>query len=267
MESFNTLPSQKEPDQINQLEAVRLAFMQRATELAAIYHVKEIDVLHTYTNAMGKQINRNLDNKALVEAIFSNEILEEVYWDLVEETLKKEEMEKLARIDALTELHNRGALDEELEDHVNKYERHPSPVSFILIDLDNFKGLNDTFGHTVGDKVLKAVAKAIEANTRRGTDFTARYGGEELAIVTEGNLTEATALAERIRVAVESIDVESLGIDENKRSNITASIGVAEFRAVENNSLETINDLIKRADSALYKAKHNGRNQVQVSFD
>lgn len=267
MESFNSLPKQHTQEQIDQLEMSRAAFMKKATEIASLYQVDVIDVLHSYTLAMGKQIDKNIDNKDIVEAIFANEILEEVYWDLVEETFKKEEMEKFARIDALTELHNRGALDKELENQINKFERHPAPVSFILIDLDHFKGLNDTFGHTIGDKVLKAVAKALDMSIRHGTDFAARYGGEELAIVTEGNITQATALAERVRTAIESIDVDSLGIDENIRANVTASIGVAQFRDTEKNKSETIDDLIKRADTALYTAKHNGRNQVQVSQD
>lgn len=265
MEKFNSLPQQRTQEQLDQLDVARTAFMQKAAEVAERYHVAALDVLHLYTLAMGKQINKNLNDKDLVEAIFANEILEEVYWDLVEETLKKEEMEKFARIDALTELHNRGALDEELKNQLNKFERHPAPVSFILIDLDHFKGLNDAFGHAVGDKVLRAVAKALDTSIRHGTDFAARYGGEELAIVTEGNITQATALAERVRTAIEAIDVESLGIDENLRANVTASIGVAQFRATDKNKSETTEELIQRADAALYIAKHNGRNQVQVS--
>ncbi len=85
--------------------------------------------------------------------------------------------------------------------------------------------------------------------------------------MTEGNITQATALAERVRTAIEAIDVESLGIDENIRSNVTVSIGVAQFRATEKNRFETIEDLIKRTDMAVYTAKHSGRNQVHVSQD
>ena len=267
MESFNSLPKPQTQEQLDKLDIARATFMQKAAKIAEVHQVEVLYVLHIYTLAMGKQIDRNLNDKAVIEAIFSNEILEEVYWDLVEETLKREDVEKLASIDALTELHNRGALDQELKDQVNKFERHPDPISFILIDLDHFKGLNDTFGHTVGDKVLKAVARAIDMSTRRGTDFTARYGGEEIAIVTEGDITAATSLAERVRVAIEAIDVESLGIDENIRQNVTASIGVAQFRATKKNKTETIDELIKRTDIALYEAKHYGRNRVQVSMD
>ncbi len=264
MESLNSLSKQQTEEQ---LEMARITFMQKAAEVAEVYQVQTLDVLHLYTLAMGKQINKNLDDKGLIEAIFANEISEEVYWDLVKETLKQEEMEKFASVDALTELHNRDALDEELENQVNKFERHPAPVSFILIDLDHFKGLNNTFGHSVGDKVLKAVTKALDMSIRHGTDFAARYSGKELAIVTEGNITQATALAERVRTAIEAIDVESLGIDENIRSNVTVSIGVAQFRATEKNRFETIEDLIKRTDMAVYTAKHSGRNQVHVSQD
>lgn len=129
-------------------------------------------------------------------------------------------------------------------------------LSVIFADVDNFKKINDTFGHEIGDLVLKAVAKVF-LNYTRGIDVVGRYGGEELVVGLIGASKEdAFKVAENLREKIEQLNFEHKG----KSFNVTASFGVSELKAKD-----TLDGLVDRADKAMYQAKRNGKNQVVVN--
>lgn len=162
------------------------------------------------------------------------------------------EFEQLSVTDSLTGLLNRRYLDERLIEEMTRARRHSSAITLMMIDVDNFKSYNDSFGHPAGDLALKMVSAALK-DTLRADDVAARFGGEEFAILLpRTNAEEAAAIAERIRMRVEHTNFPN--------RKITISIGIAS----QSNDFETPKDWITAADMALYEAKHLGRNNVQV---
>ena len=160
-----------------------------------------------------------------------------------------------ARIDPLTELPNRRAFNQELARRFAELHRDQHEVSLLVLDIDNFKQFNDTYGHAAGDQVLHQVARALSA-TMRESDLVSRYGGEEFAIVLPNtDLAQAVRAAERARLAVEREQI----ILEGNAVTVTLSVGVAE--ALRDDHPRT---LFKRADEALYAAKAAGRNRSFV---
>ena len=158
---------------------------------------------------------------------------------------------QLARTDELTGLHNRRSFREFFTQTRNAAIRHNHPLSLICVDLDHFKTVNDTLGHSEGDLVLKEFAKLMQDMVRSG-DVIVRFGGEEFMILLpHTDSTAATVLAERIRVAFEQNNGNAAPLA------VTASFGVAQWQGGEQED-----DLIRRADAALYRAKHEGRNRV-----
>ncbi|NOY92814.1 MAG: GGDEF domain-containing protein [Deltaproteobacteria bacterium] len=158
--------------------------------------------------------------------------------------------------DALTELHNRRYFDDRAEAELAYADRHRVPLSALLVDVDHFKIFNDTWGHAVGDEVLRAVARAL-ADTVRREDVLARYGGEEFVVLMRGTGREgARALGDRVRQAVERTRVPHAGQD----LQVTISVGASTFDS--EHTYATIADLVKAADGALYRAKAAGRNRV-----
>lgn len=165
----------------------------------------------------------------------------------------KEEAEIQARTDVLTGLNNRLSLMEYSTKEMQRTIRYNRPLSIIVADIDQFKIVNDTYGHAAGDEALKAVAKVITTNLRNN-DFPARIGGEEFAIILpETNLESAIILAERIRTVLE----ESVKVGEKP---VTCSLGIGVLHKDD----ISINSLLSRADAALYVAKNNGRNRVEI---
>lgn len=162
-------------------------------------------------------------------------------------------LEELSLTDGLTRLANRRAFDEKLPlayEHARRYER---PLSIVLVDIDHFKTINDTFGHDTGDSVLREVADRLASCTRQ-TDFVARIGGEEFAILLpETALFEAMQFCEKIRATIASQDVAS--------HHVTVSLGVAN---VPHSRVPRVDELFRAADQALYRAKANGRNRVEI---
>lgn len=156
--------------------------------------------------------------------------------------------------DALTEMPNRAAYDEQIEREFSRWRRHGRPLSICVVDIDHFKHINDTLGHLRGDKVLKLVAREISRKVRN-EDFVARYGGEEFVIIMpETDQQSALAAAEKVRLAVAECPFNF----NNERLPVTASFGVASFS--EGDEIETC---FERADKALYRAKSLGRNRVE----
>ena len=164
----------------------------------------------------------------------------------------KKELEKMASIDKLTNIYNRRMKDDFLKQEVEIEKRHSNGLSVILIDIDHFKDVNDTYGHQMGDIVLSKMAELITINSRK-SDIQGRYGGEEFIIICpQTNCNQALILAEKIRVSIEEFTFEQIG-------KKTISLGISSFE--ENDAEE---DLVKKADIALYQAKNTGRNKVIV---
>ncbi|HUG42410.1 MAG TPA: GGDEF domain-containing protein [Longimicrobiales bacterium] len=163
-----------------------------------------------------------------------------------------------AHEDALTGLRNRAALDECLADERNRFHRYRRPVSLLVIDLDHFKHINDTYGHQAGDLVLERVAEIVRAAIR-DADLAFRFGGEELVVLLPETMRrEAGEVAERIRHAVGAATIEWGG----HTIRVTASIGVSS--APE--TVEEPDALLKSADDALYASKRGGRNRVTIAL-
>jgi diguanylate cyclase (GGDEF)-like protein len=173
-------------------------------------------------------------------------------------------LEELATIDSLTGAYNRRTFFEMANEEL-KRARGKKPLSLILMDIDEFKKVNDNYGHAMGDQVLSSMTDLIQSLIRQGNDKFARMGGEEFALlVPETDLNGAVQLAERIRKNIEKLSYTILGdmdipnVDAPREFHITCSFGVAEF----NLSHGDVNRTLSIADNALYKAKNNGRNQV-----
>jgi len=159
-----------------------------------------------------------------------------------------------ATTDSLTGLANRRTLDEELVLEWRRADRVGESLAFVLLDLDNFKQVNDTHGHQAGDAVLRAVGQILLGGVRQ-VDLAGRYGGEEFALILpETDLPGALKLAERLRVALEAAAVEHA---EGKTLRVTASFGVA-----LKDNLGSADELVAIADEALYAAKRAGKNRV-----
>jgi diguanylate cyclase (GGDEF)-like protein len=162
-----------------------------------------------------------------------------------------------ADVDPLTELANRRAFDRALEHELIRSTRTQRPCALVMIDLDDFKKLNDAYGHAVGDDALRGVADALESQIR-AIDLAARLGGEELAVLLpETSAEHALVVAQRLRAAIEAVEVRSV---DGRLLPITGSLGVA-----DTSHDPTPIGLQKRADAALYAAKRAGKNRVEMA--
>jgi len=160
---------------------------------------------------------------------------------------------RAAAIDPLSGLFNRRYLRERLEEELQRALRHGSPVGLLMLDIDDFKRVNDRFGHAAGDAVIRAVADILKRSVRK-FDVCARFGGEEFAVVMPGSTAANTAVvAERIRQRIERHRLDVAGLAD---LGVTASIGLS----VSGGS--SAEELVQQADQALYRAKHAGKNRV-----
>ncbi|SNB47668.1 diguanylate cyclase [Geobacter sp. DSM 9736] len=177
----------------------------------------------------------------------------------LQDELKKsnELLKELSNTDPLTRLYNRRYLMEALEREFQRSSRKQGPLSLVLLDIDHFKKINDTYGHQEGDVVLAAVAEMAQAGLRR-YDIAARYGGEEfILLLPETPLQEAIAVADRLRESIQEMEfpppLENL--------TVTISLGVSTYPSQR---IDCIDSLIRQADEALYRAKQNGRNRMEI---
>jgi len=155
--------------------------------------------------------------------------------------------------DTLTKLPNRAAYDERIALEYNTFNRSNHDLCLVVIDIDHFKSVNDTFGHSAGDKTLQVLANALKKSVRV-TDFIARFGGEEFVIIMpNSNLKQITAPLEKIRKTIRAIPFKF----KNKNLRITISIGASQFR-----TNDSIVEVFDRADAALYEAKNSGRDRI-----
>ncbi len=188
----------------------------------------------------------------------------DLIWTIVSQKQANEKIERLnsqlehlAMTDDLTDLANRRAFFREGADEIRRSQRYRMPLSLIMLDIDRFKEVNDTFGHDAGDAMLRRIAKILKANIRQ-VDLTARLGGEEFGILLPNTKNaDAVFLAERLRRTIE----EEGSLEENQKLSVTVSIGVAS----SSEDTPDLDALLKQADAAMYEAKRRGKNQV-VSF-
>jgi len=167
---------------------------------------------------------------------------------------RTQELKRLAGTDPLTELMNRRAFYAEAEHIFNSSRRHNHKISVLVLDIDHFKQINDTFGHAIGDEVIVAITSCIKKICRE-IDLAARFGGEEFVLLLEEtNKTGAIVFAERLRRTISEIEIQ------NVDKKVTVSIGVSYL----DQNTANVDELIVRADKAMYIAKHNGRNNCQI---
>jgi len=216
------------------------------------YLTSEIEQVHkdgssVWTEAIARYV-RN-DKTGAVE-------IHGVTRDISERRALRLELERQATTDSLTGIANRRHFLTAAQMEIDRCERHGRTLSLLMLDIDHFKEVNDTFGHATGDRALQAVARSCDKEMR-STDLCGRIGGEEFALLlVETGVAQACRVAERLISQVKAIEL----FTENGRPvRLTTSIGVAECRP----QTETLSDLMVRADKALYKAKNMGRNRFE----
>ncbi|MBN2332732.1 MAG: diguanylate cyclase [Deltaproteobacteria bacterium] len=223
--------------------------LQVVKELSEIQSVRDLLLKETLSlkEQTGRMITEVQQANARVES--ANQKIEKL----------KQQMEKIKEeviIDPLTKVYNRRAFDDKIKQEFASFKRYDSKTSLIMLDIDHFKIVNDTYGHRTGDGVLRVVAGILKKEIR-DIDVLARYGGEEFIIVLpHTTLQPAVEVAERLRMRVS----ESRFAYKGERFSITASFGVAELQEDD-----TLDAYLRRVDAALYEAKDAGRNQVKAS--
>jgi len=169
------------------------------------------------------------------------------------------ELKELSITDSLTGVYNRRYFEKIFADELSQAHRHQHPLSVIVLDLDYFKRINDTYGHLTGDECLKRVASVLKQRLARPGDLVARYGGEEFVILLPAtSQDDALVVADQLRWAIENIEF----IYQGQRISMSASLGVAGWIPVQGERYER---LISAADAALYRAKHEGRNRTAAA--
>jgi diguanylate cyclase (GGDEF)-like protein len=227
---------------INNFPAIRST---RNDEVGIIHNaiISMVEKIQTYADTMSR-INQLLEAKVQArtqELMEANELLRE-------QTLT----------DPLTQLSNRRAFESHFKDISLLAQRNGTEVAVIMCDVDHFKNINDTYGHTAGDDILQEIGSILKNSIKRSSDFVARYGGEEFAIVLyDTGINDAHEVCTRIQNNLKTLD----GFESQwgKIGTITMSFGISSMVPAENKNYE---NLIVSADLALYKAKHEGRNRI-----
>jgi diguanylate cyclase len=241
------------------MEFLTTAIADNRSQMQAISEVADQGKAGVDPKALVAQLMNELARAATratrLEAGFAEKTRE---LDQIRDSLSRSE--ERARTDMLTGLANRRALDEFLR-KAQATAEWGEPLSVLMLDIDHFKSFNDSYGHGVGDQVLRLIAKVLRDKVRT-QDLSARYGGEELmAVLPDANLAACAEIAERIRRAVAEATITRRSTGEVLPS-ISVSIGVAQYRTGE-----TIADLVERCDRALYLAKGGGRNRVMTEAE
>jgi diguanylate cyclase (GGDEF)-like protein len=227
-----------------QRSALKNEKLARSAQAKALKHEIQARLAQEEALLVQKKANENLENSVRVR---TREL------EMVNSRLRE-----LSTTDGLTGLKNRRYFNEIYYKEYNRSVRDNTPLSFLIMDIDHFKRINDTFGHLVGYECLKVVAVAIQRQLLRDNDFLARYGGEEFCVLLTNTPSEgAIQVAENIRCCVERLRMKKNGIS----IPLTISIGVASETPDLKINAES---LLSHADSALYQSKSNGRNRVTL---
>lgn len=216
---------------------------------------KMLESFSNFMNTFGSKTESKKDRLDVIASEYNNVNTElEEYKKQVnklQNDLNKYKTESIT--DHLTGLYNRKYMDIKIAEEIERFKRMNTPFCIVLADIDLFKNVNDTYGHLIGDQVLKHMAKIIKDNIRK-TDFAFRYGGEEfLIMLVNADVRNAKHVAEQIRKKLLDVNFSL----KDKSFNVTASFGIALFEKDD-----TAESAVKRADERLYKAKQTGRNKV-----
>ncbi len=255
---------------VNEAYCTKVGYKEE--ELIGFYHnvIRHPDMSQEFFSALWETISNDKmwygEIKNLTKdrrSVYFNVVIEPLltdgrkvgYRSISEDITDKKRIEELSVTDKLTGLFNRMKTDTLLVAQEDLFKRYKTEFSIVLLDIDNFKSINDNFGHDVGDEVLKKLASVIQENVRK-TDYVGRWGGEEFLIICQNtNCHNAYLLAEKIRNAIQECPFMGIG-------NQTVSLGVAEF-----NKEITITELFKLVDNSLYEAKHSGKNKTVCSCE
>lgn len=254
-------------------------------EAKALLGLKNNDVeyilneVHTQVDRAGEYFGLRIKNTKSIQEILQeanirlslmNLDFDQMNQELIRAKIKLENLTKeleaknrilanLANMDGLTEIYNHRYFQNTLENEIDRSIRNSTQLSLLLIDIDHFKNFNDTYGHQVGDFILKEFCRILKDKIRK-YDTLARYGGEEFTIILpDTNAEEAAAVAEKLREAIDNTTFA----DSREEYHITASFGVSSARPATTDNFEK-GDFINQADAALYDAKEGGRNQVAI---
>lgn len=265
---LNYLPPEERPNGfVSKLKNIAETIDEKLLEIVETLdnHQKEIDEKSIVIEVNREKVKGNEEVsealtiilKELAELKQQNEILKQELerYHLDIEKLKEElhQAKTEANIDFLTTLYNRRRFERALLDMIKDYKERGYPFSIILLDIDDFKTINDKYGHPIGDLVLKEVANVLK-NYLRANSVSARIGGEEFAVLLPGvEIEDAVKIAERLRQIIENRHIRTNG----SFIRFTASFGVTQVK-----DGDTLNSIIERADRALYKAKQMGKNKV-----
>lgn len=239
---------------------VKIGRLGSVIGITAIATLLSIIVTLTTTSLLNQQgYDLNSDITVLLATGVPMVVTPPLAWSLVGLVLRihrvEQEMRSLASYDSLTGLLSRHAFFDNASNHVSLARRERSPFAVLIVDLDHFKSINDRYGHPAGDAVLKLFADVVNSVTRR-SDIVGRLGGEEFAMVLPSTPTaEALEFSERLHAAINKAVLKF----NNSAIRYTASIGLTEFDV---ESEDNVDDLLARADLALYQAKQAGRNQT-----
>jgi diguanylate cyclase (GGDEF)-like protein len=196
----------------------------------------------------------------LVKDNFSSEALSSAIVKAIQNNQQDEtkKWKTQALVDPLTRVLNRNAYNLTLEQTMRDFSRYKDPTILMVVDIDHFKNLNDTYGHKAGDGVLRSVAASLNQSIR-ASDFIFRYGGEEFVILLKKcSLEQSKTVAEKVRRQVE----ENFSSDKGQKLSVTVSLGLTQIK-----EKDTEDSVFQRADQALYKAKSNGRNRVEIKLN
>ena len=212
---------------------------------------------------LGYIVTKNIDSKLTLKETEYLEDLSNQAATTINRANVYAEILKHATLDALTGFYNRRQLEERTKQEIASSRRQKTPLCAIMTDIDFFKKVNDTYGHAVGDLVLKSVSKVMRSQLRE-YDIAGRYGGEEFVILLPfTKIEEAKMVAERLRKSIEnkSIDISKINPDaQEKEIHVTISSGIYQLKDEDKEQ-----DLIQNADKALYEAKNSGRNKVVIN--
>ncbi|MDX1808971.1 MAG: sensor domain-containing diguanylate cyclase [Sulfurospirillaceae bacterium] len=258
MENLNRFWEMVHPDDIERI----LAENKKANKTNKLF-VSEVRILHPSGQVRWVQLSsKPTSAKKHGSVIWVGYIIDITHIKEVEMELVKvnRKLQALSITDSLTNLANRRHFDNMLKNEWARFKRTQKPFSIIMLDIDFFKSYNDLYGHQMGDKCIKKIAKVLKKSTRRAGDLAARYGGEELVIIAfDTDIFEAKNMAESIRLSVEMLDIKHENVPLGK---ITVSLGVS---TISDDEYQDKEHLLKAADMALYQAKKSERNCVRVA--